>query len=54
MRCQSQWRSNQTVGESLVYEALLGMGGLYEVKNLPRVIEDVQVMEYTIIAERKG
>jgi hypothetical protein len=54
MRCQSQWRPNRTVGESLDYGALLEMGKLYEVKNLPQVIEDVQVIEYTIIAEREG
>jgi hypothetical protein len=51
MRCQTQWRHNPVTGKSLAYEVLLAMGKTYKVKNLPAVIEDVQVIEYTIISE---
>ncbi|MCE2836372.1 MAG: DUF1799 domain-containing protein [Cyanobium sp. 49614_E6] len=51
MRCQTQWRHNPVTGKSLAYEVLLAMGRTYKVKNLPAVIEDVQVMEYAIISE---
>ena len=51
MRCQTQWRPNPVTGKGLAYEVLLAMGRTYKVKNLPAVIEDVQVMEYAIISE---
>jgi len=51
MRCQTQWRHNSVTGKGLAYEVLLAMGRTYKVKNLPAVIEDVQVIEYTIISE---
>jgi hypothetical protein len=50
IRCQTQWRwrpDGRRAG--LVYSELIAMGKLFSVKNLERVMEDVQVIEIEIL-----
>ena len=49
MRCQTQWRTDNGQRTGLVYSELIGIGNLYSVKNLGKVVEDVQVIEAEIL-----
>jgi hypothetical protein len=54
MRCQTQWRWHPDGRRSgLDYGPLLGLGSLYQGADLPRVLEDVQVIEATILLEQQ-
>lgn len=45
MRCMTQWRTCMDGVIGLDYGVVLQMAALYSVEDLPRVIEDLQVME---------
>ena len=45
MRCMTQWRTSMDGVIGLDYGAVLQMAALYSVVDLPRVMEDLQVME---------
>ena len=49
MRCQTQWRTDNGKRVGLINSELIGTGRLYRVKNLCRVMEDVQVIEIEIL-----
>jgi hypothetical protein len=49
MRCQTQWRTDNGQRIGLINSELIGTGRLYRVKNLCRVMEDVQVIEVEIL-----
>ena len=49
MRCQTQWRTDNGQRVGLIYSELIGIGNLYSVKNLGKVMEDVQVIEAEIL-----
>ena len=50
IRCQTQWhwRPDGWRG-GMIYSELIAMGKLFSVKNLERVMEDVQVIEIEIL-----
>ena len=45
LRCGTQWRTTGEGVMGLDYGVLLQVGSLYQVADMPRVLEDVQVME---------
>lgn len=45
LRCMTQWRVGADGVVGLDYGVVLAMAKLYEVPELPRVMEDLQVME---------
>jgi hypothetical protein len=49
MRCQTQWRTDNGQRTGLVYSELIGIGNLYSVENLGKVVEGVQVIEAEIL-----
>ena len=49
MRCQTQWRTDNGQRVGLINSELIGTGRLYQVPNLCRVMEDVQVIEREIL-----
>ena len=49
MRCQTQWRTDSGQRVGLIYSELIGIGNLYSVENLGKVMEDVQVIEAEIL-----
>ena len=51
MRCQTQWRTDNGKRVGLINSELIGTGRLYRVKNLCRVMEDVQVIEREILKQ---
>lgn len=54
LRCQTQWlRCPDGRLSGLHYGNLLGMGALYHGENMRSVVEDVQVIEFTILEEQK-
>jgi len=53
LRCQTQWRISLNGRAGLDYGAVLSVGSLYQTADLPRVLEDLQVIEATILLEQK-
>jgi len=49
MRCQTQWRTDNGQRTGLIYSELIGIGNLYSVENLGKVVEGVQVIEAEIL-----
>lgn len=49
LRCQTQWRLSINGRAGLDYPAVLEVGRLYSVDDLPRTLEDLQVMELAIL-----
>ncbi len=45
LRCQTQWRTTISGVCGLDYAAVQWLFRLYEVKNAPAVLEDLQIME---------
>lgn len=45
MRCMTQWRGGPSGVIGLDYGVVLQMANLYSVKNLPDIMEELQVME---------
>ena len=45
IRCGTQWRTTGEGVMGLDYGVLLQLGSLYQVPDMPRVLEDVQTME---------
>jgi len=53
LRCQTQWRISLNGRAGLDYGVVLSLGSLYQVADLSRVLEDLQVIEETILLEQK-
>lgn len=53
LRCQTQWRISPNGRAGLDYVAVLEVGRLYGLENLPAVLDDLQVMELVILTEAK-
>ena len=53
IRCQTQWRTGINGLVGLDYQAVLSVGSLYQMADLPSVLEDLQVIEHTILSEGK-
>ena len=53
LRCQTQWRTGISGLVGLDYGAVLSVGSLYEMADLPSILEDLQVIEHTILSEVK-
>jgi len=54
VRCQTQWRfmpDGRRCG--LDYQAVLAMASLYQMADLPAVMERLQVIEHTILMEQQ-
>lgn len=51
LRCQTQWRMGIDGRSGLDYPAVLAVGRLLRVANLPAVFDDLQVMELVILTE---
>lgn len=49
LRCQTQWRTTMAGVSGLDYTAVKWLFRLYEVKDQPAVLEDLQVMEAAAI-----
>ena len=45
MRCATQWRSGASGVIGLDYGVVIQMASLYQIQNLARVMEDLQIME---------
>lgn len=45
MRCFTQWRSGPSGLMGLDYNVVIQLAKLYDVENLPCVLEEIQVME---------
>jgi hypothetical protein len=52
LRCQTQWRTSVNGRAGLDYGVVLSLGSLYQMADLPRVLEDLQVIEHTILLEQ--
>ena len=53
LRCQTQWRIGPNGRAGLDYVAVLEIGRLYGLEDLPAVFDDLQVMELVILTEAK-
>tara|TARA_Y100001963_G_scaffold151717_1_gene235109 strand:- start:2356 stop:2598 length:243 start_codon:yes stop_codon:yes gene_type:complete len=51
LRCQTQWRTSVGGITGLDYASVVSIAKLYKYKDLPSVIEDLQIMEIAAMAE---
>ena len=51
LRCQTQWRTSTGGVTGLDYASVVSIAKLYKYKDLPSVIEDLQIMEIAAMAE---
>lgn len=51
LRCQTQWRTSVGGVTGFDYASVVSIAKLYEYKDLPSVIEDLQIMEIAAMAE---
>ena len=51
LRVQTQWRTSVGGVTGLDYASVISTAKLYKYRNLPSVIEDLQVMEATVLTE---
>lgn len=51
IRCQTQWRIGVNGRAGLDYGAIIAMANLYQTPDLPRVMDDLQIMEAEILVQ---
>lgn len=51
LRCQTQWRVSQFGRVGLDYPAIMAVARLYRVRLNPSLMDDLQEIEFTILAE---
>ena len=51
IRCQTQWRHGFNGPTGLDYGAVVAMANLYQTSDLPRVMDDLQIMESEILVQ---
>ena len=49
LRCQTQWRISMSGIVGLDYVAILGVLNLYKIKEQQQVLEDLQIIETTVV-----
>jgi len=49
LRCQTQWRTSMSGIVGLDYVAILGVLNLYKIKEQQQVLEDLQIIEATVV-----
>lgn len=51
LRCQTQWRTSAGGVTGLCYADVIATAKLFEYDNLPSLLQDLQIMEITAMAE---
>jgi len=49
LRCQTQWRVSMSGFIGLDYVAVIGVLNLYKIENKQQVLEDLQIIETTVV-----